>query len=140
MIANLRGRLKALWNFKEPPHRLAFAFSLGVFLGVMPGTGAIAAGACAAFLKLNVPVAVAGALVSNNPLTTVLIYTAGYALGQSVLGEYLPDSNAAQISLATIFGMALLAIVMGAAAYLPAFVIAWAAQRRRNAKGKAKRM
>ena len=49
----------------DSPHRIAFAFSLGVFLGILPFTGVLAAVALAYFFRLNKAAAVLGSVLAN---------------------------------------------------------------------------
>lgn len=126
----LRQRLKPLWEFRGSPHQLASAFALGIAIGILPATGAIAAAACAAVLRLNVPIAIAGALM-NNPLTTPILYASAYALGQRLLGPWLPEAVGPRILLATAAGCLLLAIGLGLLGYLLAFGIVTVVRVRR---------
>ena len=109
-------------DFKGSPHQMAFAFAVGVFIGIVPGTGLIAAAAAAALLRLNVPVVLAGACLTN-PLTMPLIYGAGYAIGHRVLGEITGLGRVARLLLHTITGTILLGVVMAVVSYLSMFGI-----------------
>lgn len=83
-----------------------------MLLGVLPGTGAIAAAVCASALRLNVPLAVAGALLLNNPLVTPVLFVAGAAVGGRVLGEWPAGSTATRVVVHTAVGSGLLAVVL----------------------------
>jgi len=114
----LRARLKALLTFKDTPHRLGLAFGLGVMLGILPGTGALAAAACATFFRLNLPLAVAGTFLMN-PFTMVFVYGGSYALGRWLLGETAAVPwLGARIVLRTLVGNVLLAVGFGVVGYL----------------------
>ena len=115
---NLMGSdpIRSFWSFQGSPHRLALAFGLGVALGILPGTGALAAAVCAALLRLNLPLMMAGALLTN-PATALLIYPVSFLLGKWLLGERLPTDFLAQIAVGTITGNLILAIVLGAVGY-----------------------
>ena len=109
-------RLNTLINFNEAPRRLALAFGLGVFLGIIPGTGAIAAAAVAALFRLNLPVMVAGALLTN-PVTTPFVYVGSYFLGHWLMGDWLPAGRIPQILLGTLTGNLILAVGLGVLSY-----------------------
>lgn len=61
----------------EQPHAVAFSFALGVFLGVLPFTGVIAAIGVAYFFKLNKPAAILGSALTNGWLMLIVL---GFAL------------------------------------------------------------
>ena len=110
-------RLNTLISFQGTPHQLALAFGLGVFLGIIPGTGAIAAAAMAALFRLNLPVMVAGALLTN-PITTPFVYACSYFLGHWLLGDWLPAGRISRILLDTLAGNLVLAVSLGLIGYL----------------------
>ena len=112
----VRQRWKSLLHFRESPHRLALAFGLGGFLGIVPGTGAIAAAVCATVLRLNLPVMVAGSLLTN-PVTAPFVYIGSYLLGKWVLGERLPSGLVPRILLGTVTGNLILAVLLGVIGY-----------------------
>ncbi|MBI3615342.1 MAG: DUF2062 domain-containing protein [Candidatus Omnitrophica bacterium] len=116
LISFLKRRVKALIHFKETPHRLALAFGLGVFLGIIPGTGAIAAAVTAALFQLNLPVMVAGALLTN-PVTTPFVYIGSYFLGHWLLGDLFPAGKIARILLDTLIGNLILAVALALIGY-----------------------
>ncbi len=110
---------------------MGLAFGIGIFLGILPGTGAVAAAAVAALLRLNVPVAVAGALLTN-PLTVPFIYIGSYLLGSWLLGRWLPAHKIARILVGTAVGNLLLAFGMAIVGYLCARLLGVAAHRARR--------
>lgn len=114
--------LKPLWSFQGSPHRLALAFGWGVALGVLPGTGALAAAVCAAIFRLNVPLMMAGALMTN-PVTALVLYPISYLLGRWLLGDWLPSGLMAQLAVGTITGNLILAVGLGFVGYLAAYRI-----------------
>ena len=109
--------IRSLFRFRGNPHKVAVAFALGIALGVIPGTGAFVAAGVATVLRLNLPVMVAGALITN-PVTSPFIYTGSYALGRWLLGDWLPTSRVGKILLGTVAGNMVLALLMAAAGYL----------------------
>lgn len=131
----LKDRLKEGSRFDEPAPRLALAFGLGAFLGVLPGTGALAAGALAAALKLNLPLMVGGALL-NNPVTTPLVYGASYALGRWLLGSEVAEGVFRRFVVPTLAGSLLLSVAFGLIGYAVAWcLVVWIRLRRVRGKG-----
>lgn len=126
----LRARLKPLFTVRGRPHELALAFGLGVTLGVMPGTGTVAAAVCASVLRLNLPVMVAGSLLMN-PLTAAFIYLGGYRIGQRLFGGWLPDGGVARVVTAGALGTALLSVAAGLVGYLLALALVTLLRARR---------
>lgn len=124
--------LRKLIRFRENPHRLGLSFGLGIFLGIIPGTGALVAAAAAAALRLNLPLMVAGALLTN-PLTTPLVYGTGYLVGGFVLGNLLPEVPWMRLASQTAVGTTVLGVVVGGLGYL--LVWALVLLRRSHASG-----
>lgn len=58
----------------DSPQRIAIGFGLGVFLGMLPGTGPIASLAMAALLRVNKAAALAGSLLTNTWLSLVSLF------------------------------------------------------------------
>lgn len=71
---------------------IAGGLALGLFIGFTPTMGAqiIMAGVAAYFLKVNIPMALAGSLVTN-PFTAAIIYPLEYKLGVWLVGVPQPD-------------------------------------------------
>ena len=76
----------------DSPHSIAGGMAVGVFLGVMPGLGTIAAIIVATLLRLNRGSAILGTLLFNT-FTQVPVWIAGYAIGSWLLGESSNDSG-----------------------------------------------
>ncbi len=133
MRERFKRRLKPLLDFKGSAHQLALAFGLGIILGVIPGTGAIAAATCAAILRLNLPLMVAGALLTN-PVTVPFVYLGSYLLGEWLLGKWLPAGFLARLAVGTLLGNLILAVGFGFLGYLLAlgFIARIRAQRARH--------
>jgi uncharacterized protein (DUF2062 family) len=77
--------LEKLLAVKDNPHRTATSFAVGVFLGILPGTGPIAALTAAHFLRLNRPIALLGSLVTNTWLS-ILTFVLSIRFGASIMG------------------------------------------------------
>lgn len=108
--------LSKLVSVSGDPHRLALAFALGILLGVLPGTGAFVAAGVATALQMNVPLAVAGALVVN-PLTAPILYGASFLLGRWMLGDEVAKHLIVRIGLTTAAGSVVLAFALAVAGY-----------------------
>ena len=120
---------------KGTPHRLACAFGLGVFLGVIPGTGAVVAAALAPLLRLNLALMVAGAMLTN-PITTPFVYAGSYLLGRWLLGDRLAQGFLGQFVLPTVAGNLPLALSLAAMGYLFVWVLTtWRRSRRSGRQG-----
>ena len=77
---------------KDSPHKIAGGFALGVYVGVMPGLGTIAAVIIASLLKLNRVAAILGTIVFNS-VTQIPIWIFSYSFGSLVLGKGWSDSE-----------------------------------------------
>jgi uncharacterized protein (DUF2062 family) len=60
-----------LFRINDTPQRIALGFGLGVFLGILPGTGPIAALCCAFLFRVNRAAALLGSLLTNTWLSIV---------------------------------------------------------------------
>ena len=129
-----QGWFKRIFSFQGSANRLALTFALGICLGVIPGTGAMVAAALATALRLNLPVMVAGALLTN-PLTTPFIYAGSFLLGQWMLGDLLPEGKVSRVVLGTVAGNLLLAIAMAMAGYAVMWLLIVIVRRRTHVVG-----
>lgn len=60
-----------LLGINDSPNKIAMGFGLGLFLGVLPGTGVIAAVVCSVALRVNKAASLAGALLVNTWINIV---------------------------------------------------------------------
>ena len=90
---------------------------MGILLGVLPGTGAVVAAGLAVVLRLNLPLAVAGAMVVN-PITVPLVYAGSYFLGRWLLGDQMIEHKIARILLSTLAGNMVMALGLAVVGYL----------------------
>ncbi len=125
----MKERLRALLNLKGSPHALALAFGLGILIGVIPGTGAAVAAVCAALLRLNLPLMVSGALLTN-PVTAPFLYLGSYLLGEWLFGHRLPERGLFRVIVGTVAGNLILAGVFAVLGYCTVFV--WVSYWRRH--------
>ncbi len=96
-----RDKLRSIITLKEPPHRIALAFSIGVFIGMSPFLGfhAILGAAIAWVFRLNIFAILVGINVTN-PWTIVPIYTFCTWIGAQCLGkeQIIPEINWSNIN------------------------------------------
>lgn len=96
-----RDRLRNILTVKDSPHRLAMAFSIGIFIGMSPlfGLHTILGIALAWLFRLNRIVTITGVFVTN-PWTIVPIYTFSTFIGAKCLGikQMLPEIDWAHIT------------------------------------------
>ncbi len=69
----------------DTPQKISLGFSLGVFLGVMPGMGPIAALVLASFFRLNRSAAFLGSLMLNTWINLVTLILA-IKIGSAIMG------------------------------------------------------
>ena len=128
---SLKQKIKKTLSQSGSPSRLGFAFALGILLGVLPGTGAIVAAGLATVLGLNLPLAVAGAMLIN-PLTAPLVYGGSYFLGAWLLGNTHLEKTISRVLLTTLAGNVLMAVVMAAAGYVAVWgIVVWYRSRKK---------
>jgi len=86
-MRHLRDRLRELLKLDEPPHRLALAFSVGVFVAFSPWLGLHIASAIflAWVFRLNKVVVLTASLI-NNPWTVVPMYAFCLWFGIEITG------------------------------------------------------
>lgn len=130
-----------LFRVHDTPQRIALGMSLGVFSGILPGTGPIAAVFLALVLHANRAAALLGSLLTNTWLS-IFIFLLSIRVGSTIIGldwqdtyknwiSFLKDFkllNLFQLStlktiLPIIVGYLTLAIILGLLAYLIALFI-----------------
>ncbi len=85
-IKNFLGNIYTqLFKIDDTAQRTAFGFGLGVFLGLLPGTGPIAALFCAIFLRVNRAATLLGALLTNTWISVVTFLLA-VKIGSAIIG------------------------------------------------------
>lgn len=84
---HFKDRLRQVLSVHEPPHRVAAAFAMGIFIGMSPllGVHTILGIILAWQLRLNKLVTLIGVYVTN-PWTIVPIYTFSTWLGTKIIG------------------------------------------------------
>lgn len=84
--------LDKLFKINDSPQRIALGLGLGVFLGIMPGTGPIAALFLAGFLRLNRASALLGSLATNTWLSFVT-FLLSLKVGSFIMGLNWQEVN-----------------------------------------------
>ncbi|GBE03845.1 hypothetical protein BMS3Abin09_00768 [bacterium BMS3Abin09] len=104
-MAYFRDKFRAIFQVNEPPHRIALAFAMGVFMGISPllGLHYIGAVLLAMLFRLNKIVSIIGVSV-NNPWTIVPLSTFCVWFGAKLLRikQVLPVVDWENISLSSI--------------------------------------
>ena len=79
-----------LFKIDDTPQRVALGFGLGVFLGIFPGTGPVAAIFLAVLFRLNRAAALIGSLLTNT-WSSIIVFFLAFQLGSLVMGEKWQD-------------------------------------------------
>ncbi len=137
-------RLREILAVKEPPHKVATAFSVGIFIGMSPliGFHTLLGIFLAWQLKLNKLVTLVGVYVTN-PWTIVPIYTFGTWVGTKMLGveRFIPPMDWSHMTLKLLlqeFEYLLIPFIVGStvvgvvAAVISYVLIYWAVKRNRG--------
>ena len=74
-----------LFKIDDTPQRVALGFGLGVFLGIFPGTGPVAAIFLAVLFRLNRAAALIGSLLTNT-WSSIIVLLLAFQLGSLVMG------------------------------------------------------
>lgn len=140
---------KRLFTLNGAPHDISLGFALGVFLGILPGTGPIAALVMAQFLRLNRAAALAGALLTNTWFSLVVLGLSAQT-GAMIMSVDLAELNRAvgtafrpfhfanlsrlsfsRVVLPVLLGYLVVSIALGIIAYVTAYTILRLRQRRK---------
>ncbi|MHB8843572.1 MAG: DUF2062 domain-containing protein [Nitrospirota bacterium] len=140
----LRERLHAIIKLDEPPHRLALAFSVGVFIAFSPWLGLhiVSALAIAWVFRLNKVVVLTASFI-NNPWTIVPMYAFCLWFGVRITGgaAAVPDIAWSTLGFRDLFSVLLPflwpfaagTVVIGAAASVLSYgIILWLVKRYRR--------
>ena len=76
---------KKLFIINDTPQRMAIGFGLGVFLGMLPGTGPIASLVLAALFNVNKAAALLGSILTNTWLSIITLVIS-LKIGAFVIG------------------------------------------------------
>ncbi len=133
-----------LLGIDDSPNKIALGFGLGLFLGVLPGTGILAAVVCSVALRVNKAASLAGALLVNTWINIVafpfalivggfvfridpaLLKVKWLALLDDFTWNALLDTLILYAALAVFVGYLLLGLVMGIVGYaICLFAVVW---------------
>jgi hypothetical protein len=140
-IGLIKATYEKLFQINDTPQKIALGLGLGVFLGILPGTGPIAALVASTIFKANRASALLGSLLTNTWLSLVT-FIAAIQTGSIVLGLAWQDVYRQGLSLAADFhfadlfkasmaniilpialGYAIVSFILGLLVYLIAFAI-----------------
>ena len=126
-----KGLYERLVRMDDSPQRVALGFGVGVFLGLLPGTGPLAALAAAFVFRLNKAAALLGSVLTNTWLSFVT-FALALKVGSALLGvNRSDDASLVNVLKPLLAGYALVGFVCALAAYLTAL---WVLTRRRKVK------
>jgi uncharacterized protein (DUF2062 family) len=128
----IRERLRSLLELDDPPHKLALAFALGVFVAFSPTVGLhIVSCFFLAWAFRVSKVVVLSASFINNPWTVVPLYGFCIWFGIKITGNDVPVPHIAWNELTISVGTLVLGTVAAVLAYFGFF---WAVVRYRRLK------
>lgn len=130
-----------LFRLNDSPQRVAMGFGIGAFLGILPGTGPLAALLLATFLRINKAAAFLGSFLTNTWLSLVTILLS-VKIGAAVMGlewhnvwdtwqklikdfhwKQILDASFLKLILPVIVGYFLLSAMLGLLVYISALLI-----------------
>ena len=106
-----------LFRIHDTPQRIALGVGIGVFLGIIPGTGPIAAVFMAFVLRVNRAAALLGSLLTNTWLS-ILTFFLSIKVGSSIMGVDWQDVHRnwgqflKDFKVVTLFKLATLKIIL----------------------------
>lgn len=111
-----------LFRIHDTPQKIALGFGLGIFLGILPGSGPIAA-LCLAFLfKLNRVSALLGSLLTNTWLS-FLIFPLSIKAGSTIINLSWQDIYSNKVILPAAIGYLTISFCLGVFGYLVALIM-----------------
>jgi len=142
-----------LYRINDSPQKIAMGFGLGIFLGVMPGAGLLAAVVLALLLRVNRISALLGAILTNT-WVTFAIFLLSIRAGSAIMGldwhtvhrdiriilkgftwQSVFKISFFKILLPTVIGYLIVSFCLGVAGYLIALAFI---KKVRNAKNKSR--
>lgn len=85
LFRNLKLAYLKLFRINDTPQKIALGFGIGIFLGIMPGTGLLAAIGAAFVLRINRASALLGSLLVNTWIN-VVTFVFAVKIGAGVTG------------------------------------------------------
>jgi uncharacterized protein (DUF2062 family) len=150
-IRFLKSLYLRIFRINDSPQRVAIGFGLGAFLGILPGTGPIAALIMAALFRVNKAAALLGSLLTNTWLSLLTIalsikigasimdlesrevYNTWHAVLKDFHWKQVLETRIFNLILPVLTGYLIVALCLGVIAYFGALVFL-TIQRRRNEK------
>ena len=83
----------SIFKIDDSPQRIALGFGIGVFLGILPGTGPFAALALAFIFRINKAAALLGSVLTNTWLS-VVTFVLALKIGAMITGVHWADIQA----------------------------------------------
>lgn len=117
-----------LFKINDTPQRIALGFGMGIFLGILPGTGPIASLFCAVLLRLNRASALLGSLIVNTWIN-FLTFLLAIKIGSVIMGlNWQQVYEESKLSILKVIaplltGYLVIAACLGVIAYLAALII-----------------
>lgn len=110
-----------LFRINDTPGKVALGAGLGVFSGILPGTGPLAAICLAIILRANRAAALLGSLITNTWLS-FLIFLPAVKAGSFLLGaqwqQIHGESLRGKVILPAIVGYLIMGFILGAVTYV----------------------
>jgi len=125
-----------LFKIDDTPQRIALGFGLGVFLGIFPGTGPLAAIFLAVLFRLNRAAALIGSLLTNT-WSSIIVLALAFQVGSLTMGVKWHDMagdwdsfqrafrwkdlfkfSALKVALPVLIGYIIIGLVFGLFAYI----------------------
>jgi len=77
-----------LFNIDDTPQKISLGFAIGVFLGIIPGTGPVAAFVAASVFRINRASALIGSLITNTWIS-VITFLLAIKIGAAIMSVSL---------------------------------------------------
>lgn len=141
-----------LCRMNDTPQRIAAGFAIGVFLGVMPGLGLIAAIVMASILRVNKASAIVATLITNTWISLIMIpasikvgawvmkldWNSVYTNTQNLIKDFhwkdLFNVSIIQLAMPLVVGFIIVSIILGVVTYLLIFILVTRVRSNRRAK------
>lgn len=130
-----------LFRINDSPQRIAAGLGIGVFFGVLPGLGPVAAILSAILVRVNRAAALIGSIITNTWLS-IPVFALAVSIGSAVTGTSYANisrdwaeltrnfhlsiflkASAINIALPVLTGYMIVSIAIGLAAYMTALLI-----------------
>jgi uncharacterized protein (DUF2062 family) len=153
-IRFLKSLYLRIFRIHDSPQRVAIGFGLGAFMGILPGTGPLAALLFAALFRVNKAAAFLGGLLTNTWLSLLTI-ALSIKVGASIMGldsaevyntwktvlkdfhwKQVLESRVLSLILPVLTGYLIVALCLGVIAYIGALVFLTIQRRRHENKNR----